>query len=172
MLELHAEVIHYLKFDQEEMEGWKKKARWAAALPRLQAGFQRDLKDVAQLSTQNSVSITGGDVFIGPDKNQFDQDFNQGTSFDVKAIWYLDEVVFNRDSLMVSGEIRDWVRERNRALQEATEAYFARKRLLQELREKEIPPDIREQKKLLLDRASATLDALTGGWFSTRLGKP
>ena len=138
MQELHAAVIQYLRFDQEEMEGWKKKARWSAALPKLQAGFSRDLKDVVKLTTQDSVSITGGDVFVGPDENQFDQNFDQGTSFEVKAVWYLDEVVFNRDSLMVSGEIRDWVHERNKTLQEATEAYFTRKRLIHELREKGI----------------------------------
>lgn len=156
-------------FDQKEMEGWKKKARWAAALPRIQVGFQRDLKDVVSLSTKDSVSITGGDVFVGPDENNFDQNFNQGTSFDVKAIWYLDELVFNRDSLMASSERRDWIRERTRTLEEVTESYFTRKRLIEELKKKEDPYPVREKKKLLLDQMTARVDAYTGGWFSEQL---
>jgi hypothetical protein len=167
--EIQREAVRYMGFDQKEIDGWKKKARWAAALPRIQVGFQRDLKDVVSLSTRDSVSIRDGDVFIGPDENDFDQSFNQGTSFDVKAIWYLDELVFSRDSLAASSERRDWIRERTRTLEEVTESYFARKRLMEELKKKQDPPEIREKKKFLLDQMTARVDAYTGGWFSEQL---
>ena len=138
----------------------------SAAMPRLQVGVQRELRDVVSLNTKDNVSITGGDVFIGPNENAFNQYLNQGTSFEVKAVWSLNELVFSRDSLAVSAERRDWLRERGRALQSVTEAYYTRKRLLFELKLKTDPPLIREKKKLLLDQADGTLDALTGGWFS------
>ena len=158
-------------FDQKEMDGWKKKARWAAALPRLQVGFDRELKDVVSLSTKDSVSVTGGDVFIGPDENDFDQNFNQGTSFEVKAIWYLDQLIFNRDTLAANSERRDWIRERTKTLEEVTESYFTRKRLLEEIKKKEDPYPIREKKKMLVDQLTAKVDAYTGGWFSGQLGQ-
>lgn len=164
--EVQQEAIRSIGFDRGEVEGWKGRSRWAAALPRLQVGFERELKDVVALTTRDNVSVTGGDVFIGPDENNFDQNFNQGTSFDVKAVWYLNELVFSRDSLAASGERRDWIRERTRALQEVTEAYFTRKRLLQELLGRRDSPEIREKKKLFLDQVTATIDAWTGGWFS------
>lgn len=169
--EVQAEAVRYSGFDREEMDGWRKKARWAAALPRLQAGFDRNLKDVVRLSTRDNVTIDDGEVVVGPNETDFDQNFDQGTSFEVKAVWYLNELVFSRDSLSVSAERLDWVRERNRVLQEVTEAYFTRKRLLQELRSKSDPPVLRERKKLLLDQATGALDAYTGGWFSRRIEK-
>jgi hypothetical protein len=169
--EVQKEAIRYMEFDQKEMDGWKKKARWSAALPRLQVGFDRELKDVVSLSTKDSVSISNGDVFVGPDETDFDQDFNQGTSFDVRVVWYLNELIFNRDTLAASSERRDWIRERTRTLEDVTESYFTRKRLLDELKEKEDPQPLREKKKLLLDQMTARIDAYTGGWFSEQLGQ-
>lgn len=171
MQEVQQAAVRYLGFDQGLVDGWEKRARWAAALPRLQAGFQRDLKDAVSLNTKDNVSISDGNVFVGPNESTFDQDFNKGTSFEVKAVWFLDELVFTRDSLAASAEKRDWVRERARILQGVTEAYFTRKRLLSELAKKTDPLPIRERKKLLLDQADGTLDALTGGWFSRQREK-
>lgn len=167
--EVQQETIRYLTYNQRELDGWAKKVKVAAALPRLQVGFQKDLKDVVSLTTRDNVSISDGEVFVGPNESNYDQNFNQGTSFGVKAYWYLDQLVFNRDMLAVSSERRDWVRERNRVLQQVTEAYFARKRLMAELKKNSDPPPVREKKKLLLDQAIAVLDADTGGWFSQSL---
>jgi len=164
--EVQEQAVKFLGFDQRGIDGWQKRARWAAAMPRLQVGVQRELRDVVSLNTKDNVSITGGDVFIGPNENAFNQYLNQGTSFEVKAVWSLNELVFSRDSLAVSAERRDWLRERGRVLQVVTEAYFARKRLQSEIKIKTDPLPVREKKKLLLDQANGMLDALTGGWFS------
>lgn len=161
--------MRFLTYDQKEMDGWRKKTKIAAALPRLQVGFQRDLKDTVSLTTRDNVSISDGDVFIGPNESNYDQNFNQGTVIAVKALWYLDELVFNRNMLAASSERRDWVRERNRVLQQVTDAYFTRLRLIAELKKKTDPPPLREKKKFLLDQATAVIDADTGGWFSQRL---
>lgn len=169
--EVQSEAIRYLGFDRQEIEGWKSKSRLSAVLPRFQVGLQRDLKNVVNLTTKNSVSITGNNVVVGPDKNNFDQNFNQGTSFEVKALWQLNELIFNRDSLAASNERRDWIRERSRTLLEVTEAYYTRKRLLKELNIKGEPPMIRDKKKDLLDQMGATLDAYTGGWFSQEMSR-
>ncbi len=169
--EVQQETVRTLGFDHKEIESWKKRSRLSAVLPRLQFGFERELKDVVSLSTKDSVSVTGGEVFIGPDENDFDQDFNQGTSFDVKAVWMLNELIFNRDSLAASNERRDWIREKNRALQEVTEAYFTRRRLIDELKSRKEPLEVREKRKLLLDQMNAMIDAYTNGWFSGEINR-
>lgn len=169
--EIQAQTIRYSGYNQRELDGWNKKVRWAAALPRLQVGFDRDLKDVVSLSTRDTVSVTGGNVQVGPDENKFDKNFNQGTSIGVKALWYLDELVFNRDLLAVSGERREWVRERARGLEAVTEAFFVRKRLMKELETGRDPLPVREQKKLMIDQMNGKIDAQTGGWFSEELLK-
>jgi hypothetical protein len=162
-------AIRYLSYDQHQIDQWDKKAKLAAALPRIQVGFQRELKDVVSLTTKDNVSISDGDVFIGPSETNFDQNFNQGTVIGVKALWYLDQLIFNRDMLAASAERREWVRERNRVLQQVSEAYFTRRRLIQELKRRTDPLLLREKKKLLLDQAAAVLDADTGGWFSEQI---
>src|SRR5262245_19698892 len=81
--EVQAEAVRHLGFQESEIESWRKRARWSAALPQFQAGFQRDLKDVVRLTTQDSVLIRDGEVFIGPDQTDFDQNFDQGTRFEV-----------------------------------------------------------------------------------------
>lgn len=164
--EVQEQAIHSMQFNQEEMNGWKKKAALSAALPRLQVGVTRQLKDVVSLTTKDNVSITSGDVTVGPNENNFDRNFDQGTSFEVRAVWLLNELIFNRDSLAVSNDRREWMRECNRILKEVSEAYFTRKRLLQELKKGRDRSTIREKKKLLVDQCVGIIDAYTGGWFS------
>ena len=167
--EVQEEATRFVGFDSVEIESWKKRARWSALLPRLQAGVSTDLKETVNLTTKDSVSVSGGSVFVGPSESNFDQNFNQGTSVDIRAVWYLNELVFNRDVLAASSEKRDWIRERNRTLQEITQAYIARKRLIKEVKSKSESELILEKKKMILDEAQATLDALTGGWYSEEI---
>lgn len=168
--EVQGEAVRCLGSDLKDMEGWQGRARWSAVLPRLQVGFDRDLKDVVSLTTKDSVSISGGDVFVGPNESNFDKNFNQGTSFSVRALWYLNEMIFNRDTLVASHEKKEWIRERTHALQEVTGAYLLRRRLVEDLQRRRDPPSVREKKQLLLEEALARLDAYTNGWFSREIG--
>ena len=169
--EVQQEAIRYMGYDPSQIDGWDKKTKWAAALPHLQVGFQKDLKDTVSVTTRDNISISDGEVFVGPNENNYDQNFNQGTVFGVKALWSLDQLVFNRDTLAVSVEKRHWMLERNRILQQVTEAYFTRRRLIQELKRRGDPLAIREKKKLLLDHSTAVIDADTGGWFSEKISQ-
>lgn len=167
--DVQRKAVRYLDVDEGQFKSWEKRTKVAAALPRLQVGFQRDLKDVVSLKTSDNISVKDGDVFVGPNENDYDQNFNQGTVIGVKAYWSLDQLVFNRDMLAVSAQKREWVRERGQVLQQVTEAYFTRQRLIAELKKRSDPPPIREKKKLQLDQATAVIDAHTGGWFSESL---
>ncbi len=152
--EVQEEALRAAGYDRHEMEDWRRQSRWAAALPRLQVGFDRQLKDVVQLSTRDNVSVSGGEVLVGPNENNFDQDFQQGSGFDVRAVWYLDQLVFNRDRLEVSRETRSWLEDRSRLLERVTELYFNWKRA---------------GSSNLKEEYSGRLDAYTAGWFSRQL---
>ena len=154
--EVQEEALRTGGYDRDEIRDWKKKARWAAALPRLQVGFDRQLKDVVQLSTRDNVSVSGGEVLVGPNENNFDQDFQQGTGFEVKAIWSLDELIFSKDRLEASRETRNWLEDKGRLLERVTELYFSWKR--------ERDPSRREE-------SAGRIDAYTSGWFSRELGQ-
>ncbi len=170
MAEVHDEVIRSIGFNKEEMESWRKQSKWAAALPRLDVGMDRDLTDQLSLSAKDSVTVTGGNVFVGPAQNNFDQNFHQGFRVGVHAIWQLDRLAFTRDALYISRERRSLVHERTRALEEVGKAYSIRRRLLQELK-RPLPFILKDRKKLMLDQMVAKLDAYTDGWFTMELAK-
>lgn len=146
-----------------ELDQWKKRSHWAAALPRLQAGFTRQLRDVISLTTSDNVSVTGGDVFVGPAENDFDQSVNQASAFEVKALWYFSDLIFNRDELSVSHERREWLHETQKILREVTQSYLTWQRLKKNHRS--------EKNKILFDQSRAVLDAHTRGWFSREIGE-
>ncbi|MDO8461513.1 MAG: hypothetical protein Q7S98_01500 [Deltaproteobacteria bacterium] len=156
-------ALQTLGSDPVELASLKKKARWSAALPRLQFGYARDLKEVVSLSSRDSVQVTGGNVFIGPDENNLSRDFNNGTSVDVRAVWYLNELIFNNDILSVGSEQRNWHRERTRLTSQVADIYFTRRRLQMDKKEGS------RAVKLKIDQLTAELDGLTEGWFSQQL---
>lgn len=152
--EVQEEALRQAGYDRTEIRNWKERSRWAAALPRLEFGFDRQLRDVVKLTTSDTVSVSGGDVTVGPDQNNFDKGFQQGIGFEVKAVWALDELVFNKDRLDASRETRNWLEDRSRLLERVTELYFAWQR--------ESTPSRREE-------WVGRLDAYTAGWFSEQL---
>jgi hypothetical protein len=119
-------------------------------------GASRDLKDLVKLSTRDSVSVSGGDVVVGPDENNFDQNVQQGWGFDVRAVWYLDELIFRRESLDIARERRNWMEDRGRLLDKVTELYFSWKN---------------EKNLKLKEKWAGHLDSYTGGWFLGELKK-
>ncbi|MDO8644405.1 MAG: hypothetical protein Q7S00_05510 [bacterium] len=155
-------ALRYLGSDPRELESLKRKARWAAALPRLQFDYDRDQRESFALSTQDTISVTGGDVFIGPDDNDLSRDFNDTTGIGIKAVWSLNELVFNRDLLAVGVEQRNWSRERSLVASEVAQIYFERRKL-------QMLGGPTAEERLKVKEYAARLDALTGGWFSRQL---
>jgi hypothetical protein len=167
--ETQEKTLRYAGYERRDMERWRHRVRWAAALPRVQFGFDRDLKDVSRLSTKDNISISGGDVTIGPQEKDFNEDFNSGTSFEVKATWDLSELIFNRDEMNVSTVARGWVRERNMLLNDVELTYFERRELFHALTRSQFP-EKRHAFRMQLERLTGHLDGLTGGWFSRQCG--
>ncbi len=170
VLEVQREALRYAGYDRADISEWGHRARWAAALPRLQVGFNRDVRDTVSLTTKDSVSITGGTVLVGPGENNFDDNVRQGTSVEVRAVWVLNELVFNRDTLDVSSEQRRWHQDQQRLLAEVNKNYYDRLEILRELQKRDVKAEDKSKLKIQLAKTVATLDALTGGWFSQGIG--
>lgn len=167
--EVQQQALRYAGYDHDEISSWSKRSRWSAALPRLQVGFDRDVKDAVSLTTEDTVSISGGNVTVGPAQTDFDERLNRGTGFDVRAVWYLNELIFNRDQLDVSSEQRRWHQDRIRLLGEIHKAYFDREELREQLKNGSYPRQDKGHLERLFGERTAILDGLTGGWFSKEL---
>ena len=88
----------------------------------------------------------------------------------VRAQWDLSRLVFNPDQIRVVSAMNTAVKTRDTLLKAVTKAYFARRKLQVE---STLNPPTDVAKKLDTDlkiqEQTATLDALTGGWFSEQL---
>ncbi|PIR25132.1 MAG: hypothetical protein COV43_06920 [Deltaproteobacteria bacterium CG11_big_fil_rev_8_21_14_0_20_42_23] len=156
MLELQKKVLRYAEISPQHLHSWQKKARYAALLPRLQLDYSRRNKSDIDLDINDNVYVGSSGVVVGPEENTYQQTDSFDHNIGVRAVWSLNEFVFNQDQLQVSIEARNLLRARNDVLTQANHFYFERQKLLK----------ISSTDKLDLAHVTAQLDALTGGWFS------
>lgn len=154
--------------DPKIIQRWEKKSRLSAALPTLQVGFEN--KDLQQNTAiiQDSISVTSSGVAIGPESNRVDQDISLNRGFEFKAVWALNELLFNRDELEVSREARDLLIVRRGLVEELHQNYFELKSQLLKMQTDAVlsqDPFARMRTEQLMER----LDSLTGGTFKRLL---
>lgn len=88
----------------------------------------------------------------------------------VHAQWDLSKVIFNSDQRGVVSVMNQAVKTRDKLLKDVSKAYFARRRAQIEL-ELNPPTNVAEKLEadLKIQELTASLDAMTGGWFSSQL---
>lgn len=170
--EVFERALAHARLQTDAIKKWERKVRRAPLLPRLQFRFDRRLTNSVDVDVSDSVAVNSTGVTVGPTQQKEARDNDSDLTFEVKAVWFLDQLLFSQDDLGISAEARELAHERERILGQARKFYFLRERLLQELlqlrRARAGAGDI-EEKNLQVAEAGAALDALTGGWFGERL---
>jgi len=164
--DLNRHILKYARLRPRDLSRWKKRIKWAALLPRLQFGYERKVTDGVTVDVEDSVSVASSGVMVGPTASAWDQNLDRNNNIEVNAVWYLDELVFNRDELAISSEIRSHVVIREKMLSQSTIFYTHLKGLTAlylSKKERKIPEAGRV--RLEIDRLIGELDARTGGWF-------
>jgi len=123
-------------------------------------------------------------VTVGPNDSAYKQNANTDRGFEVKAVWYLNELIFNPDQMDISREARSIMRERQMVLAEVNRHYYERKKyagIIERIEKGGKPAEVVTKKgtvrldlfnaRIKMEEETAALDALTGGWFSRRIGK-
>ena len=162
----------YGRLQPKNIHEWERKSRKSALLPRLQIGFERQMRHALDLNVEDSVSVSSSGITVGPAQTQQALDAQRNNDFEVKAVWYLDQLLFSRDHLDISQEARYLSAERERVLAQVREAYFKRQYVLKEMEMLKRAGESRlklELKELEVAEATAALDNLTGGWFSAQI---
>ncbi len=131
------------------------RARSAAWLPELSAEYQRNVGDIDMLG------IRSGE---GVDTSALEDVSRYG----LRATWRLSELVFSQQELQVAATALKLQEARHELLAEVARVYFERKRLLLK-RRLEPDPDVRRRLTLDIEEHTASLDALTAGYFSKHL---
>jgi hypothetical protein len=113
-------------------------------------------------------------VSSGETHNLFDEEFDRDrdVEFGLTLAWDLGDTLYHPESIDVSREARAVIELRDDVLDEVTQLYFERRRVLAEL--VALPPDDPGAPALRRRAAelAAGLDGWTGGWFGRHAGVP
>lgn len=172
--EVFKEALKYAGLEAGNISRWERKARKAPLLPRLQFGFDRRFRNNLNIDVKDSVAVNSSGVTVGPTQQARELDSDSDLNFEIKAIWYLDQLLFSGEDLDISGEARMLSRERERLLTQVRKYYFLRggeARELSQLKKTGASSSKRALKELEIAEITAALDALTGGWFGEQLGE-
>jgi hypothetical protein len=137
-----------------EAEGFARRARLAALLPRLTAEYRRDERSQRIVGLQGSGEVDY--LRLAP-----------GRAIALRATWDLGELVAARGEISGANAAAERARRQAEAVKRATVLYYERReaRLALML----APPEgalARAEAELEVDRLTAELDALTGALFS------
>lgn len=167
--ELHALAIKYARLSPTDLTRWKKKIKYSALLPRLQFGYERKVTDSFDVDLEDSVSVTSSAVNVGPTSGGWGRGLDRNHNFEVTAVWYLDELLFNRDDLSISSEVRAQLTARRGLLGEITEDYSELKRLISIYHTKsEEANEVKGRIRFEIEKLIGRIDGMTGGWFTRR----
>ena len=158
--------------DSDRLESLYKRAGAANALPKniyYELQYRDRHTDRPQYVYEYGGSMDGDAI---PTKTKYtdydeDQDYIQHK---VHAQWDLSKVIFNSDQRGVVSVMNQAVKTRDKLLKDVSKAYFAHRRAQIEL-ELNPPKNVAEKLEadLKIQEMTATLDAMTGGWFSHQL---
>lgn len=150
--EVQAAAIRYAEVHPNKIRAWRQQARLKALMPALTLDFDKTVTTALGASYDRTQ--------IGP------QDWG------VNLKWDLADMIYSADQTSIDVRSRLMVQLRDDILNEVTRFYFERRRLQAELLLSP-PKEAKEimDKNLRIDELSASIDALTGGYFSRRLAE-
>lgn len=163
-------ALKYSRINPTDISDWKKKVKKAALLPRLQFAYQRHTVNYIDLNMQDQVSVTGSGVNVGPTASDWTQRYNNDNNIEVTAVWYLDELVFNRDELAVADQARSQMSARRDLMTEVNENFYDLKKMISlYLTNGADAKPLRGNLLVEIERKVGNLNAMTGGWFSRNI---
>lgn len=172
--EVQKVAIYYAEVEPEKIQRWRKQANMRAILPKLTISVDHDndktiSKNIWGIysSYSSNGSITApGRYYSGPD----DETEYNNNNFSVSLSWELGDLIWNNDQTSIDTRSRLMVQLRDDILDEVTRTYFERMRVKMELNSLSIEDrKKRFEKELRIQELTASLDALTGGYFSQHI---
>jgi hypothetical protein len=158
---VHRAALAYLQLGPAPIDALRRGVTRRGWLPvvALRGGYAHD-ESRAALRDQ---VVSSGELWHLED---FDRDYGQGYDVTLSFAWELGDLVYHPESIDVSHEAREVIELRDDVLDEITQLYFERLRVIAQL---QTLPDANDVEALRLalraDELAAGIDAWTGGWF-------
>jgi hypothetical protein len=166
--EVHRFAIRYLGLGRARLEALREGVTRRGWLPIVVLRGDGDW--------DRSRTIDYDQAFVsGETRHLIDSDRDRGDSYGVSLTlsWNLADIAYEPETIDVSHETREVIELRDDVLDEITQLYFERRRVLAALAASGDPPAADAmQLRLRAAELAAGIDAWTGGWFSERLTHP
>jgi hypothetical protein len=163
--EVHRVAIRYLGLDRTRLEALREGVGRRGWLPIVVLRGDGDW-DRSRTTDYDQAFLSG------ETRHLIDIDRDRGDSYGVSLTlsWDLGDIAYEPESLDVSHETREVIELRDDVLDEITQLYFERRRVLAALAASvDLPSAASLQLRLRASELAAGIDAWTGGWFSERL---
>jgi hypothetical protein len=164
-------ALRYGELGGRRLDRYSARARASNLLPRIQGQWgwldQRD----SQLRYRENLK-TGADGIMYRDvaQNHLNEDLRLRSLYTVRVSFDLGGLVYDPAEPAIAREVRSRLSHREELLQRVTHLYFERRhRQLLLAAEPHASWQARLERTLEIDRLTAQLDALTGGWFRQSL---
>jgi hypothetical protein len=158
--EVQKQAVRYAEVSPEKIINWRKQAQKKAILPQLSIGFDRNSGDLWHWESGSSSRDCDDNLRRGRDT----------LDWDVRLSWDLSELIWNNDQTSIDTRSRLMVQLRDDILDEVNKTYFERIRVKMEMDSLQIEDrKKRFEKELRIRELTASLDALTGGFFSNQI---
>lgn len=153
-------AVRYAEVEPEKINRWRRQAARKAWLPTLTVGADRNTTDLWHWEGGSTTKVDDDTLRRG----------RASVAWDVSVSWDLGELIWNDDQTSIDVRSRLMVELRDNILDEVTKLYFERIRVKMELDNLSIEEKKRRvEKELKIRELTASLDALTGGFFSRKL---
>jgi hypothetical protein len=159
---VHRQALRYLGLAPARIEalwrGAKRRAWWPIVVVRAGGDWDHDR------SIDDDQSFVSGET-----RHLRDFERDRGEEYDVtlSLSWDLGGLAYEPESIDVSKETREVIELRDDVLDEITQLYYERLRVLAELAS--VPRGERVPLRRRADELAAGIDAWTGGWFAEQL---
>ncbi|MFA5275627.1 MAG: hypothetical protein WC417_01880 [Candidatus Omnitrophota bacterium] len=158
--EIQQAAINYAEVAPEKIAQWRKKAAVKAMLPQVSAGVDRNTTDLWHWESGSSTKNDDDILRRGDDS----------IDWDVRLTWDLGELIWNEDQTSIDVRSKLMVQLRGDILDEVNKLYFERIRVKMELDNVTVGDKKKAlERELRLQELTASLDGLTGGYFSQHL---
>jgi hypothetical protein len=155
--EVQRAAIKYAELDKQKIDQWRKRAAQKAILPSLNVGIDRNSTDLWHWEGGSTTKVDDDTLRKGRDS----------VDWSVSLSWDLGDLVWNDDQTSIDVRSRLMVELRNDVLDEVIKLYYERIRLKMEMETLQIEDRRRRlEKELRIRELTASLDSLTGGYFS------
>jgi hypothetical protein len=159
---VHRAALDYLELGPSRVREFNEGLDLRGWLPAVGFSFSGE-KDKSRGTDHDEAFLSGGLRAL----RDWDRDRSTGFELRLNLSWGLGDIAYHPERLDISREAREIIELRDEVLDELTQLYFERQRVLAELHSNsgdrdELPLKIRA------DQLAAGIDAWTGGWFSAR----